>query len=185
MLATMQLEARDKRALILGSIAVVLLLAYLLWPSPRVESSVELVPASQRGPSPAPVAAPPPPAPPLQTVTVTPAPAVAAPAAGGVPQGLILHGVTGSGAIFGFADGSQRYVARGREVVPGLTLQAVSLNHVILTMGSANLRLGFGGAAVPLSQAPGAAPVATTLPVPATPVGPSRPSNASPSGPSS
>src|SRR5690348_5811742 len=92
---TMQLEVRDKRALIFGSIFVVLLLAYLLWPSPRPESSVELVPASQRGPAPVPApAAVPPPAPvPLQTVAVTPAPsaAVVAAPAGGVPQGLILH----------------------------------------------------------------------------------------------
>ena len=124
---------------------------------------------------------------PLSTVAVTPAPsaAVVAAPAGGVPQGLILHGVTGSGAIFGFADGSQRYVARGRDVVPGLTLQAVALNHVILAMGSANLRLGFGGSPVPLSQAIVVAP-ATTPPAAPTPQPlPARPGAASPSGPSS
>jgi hypothetical protein len=45
----MQIEARDKRALIIGAVLVTLLLAYLLWPRGTEQSGVELVAADQRG----------------------------------------------------------------------------------------------------------------------------------------
>jgi general secretion pathway protein C len=148
----MQLEARDKRALIGGAVVVTAVLAYLLWPSGAAnQSSVELVAADQRK-GPAPSAAP---AIPVQTVPVPPP--AAPPAA--VPEGLVLTGVTGSGAIFGFADGNQRYVARGREIAPGLKLQGVALRHVILAGGATSYRLGFGGAAVPIQAPAVAAPL--------------------------
>ena len=169
----MDVSARDKRALILGSIAIVLLLAYLLWPRAEVQTSVELVPAAQR-PAAAPPAAPPAPIP-VQTVSAAPAPAPA----GAVPQGLTLTGITGAGAIFAFQDGSQRYIARGREVVPGLTLQGLSLRHVILATGTTTFRLGFGGAAIPVQAPavqvttvgapPGSSVTVTTRPAPAPP----------------
>lgn len=142
--AMMRLEARDKRALILGAIVVVALLAYLLWPRGSDGSGVELVAADQRqaAAAPAPVQAQP---------LVAPPPPAAPPAA--VPDGLSLTGVAGSGAIFSFADGSQRFVGRGRQVAPGVILQAVRLRDVILASGAVNYRLALGGVAVPI-QAP-------------------------------
>jgi general secretion pathway protein C len=157
----MQLEQRDKRALIGGAVVVTAVLAYLLWPSGAAnQSGVELVAADQRqGP---------PPAPPQPQMAVTP-PVVTppAPAQAVVPEGLMLTGVTGSGAIFGFADGNQRFVARGRDVAPGLTLQGVALRHVILAGGATSYRLGFGGVAVPIQ-----APVATAGAPPPQPAAP-------------
>lgn len=143
----MQLEKRDKRALIGGAAAVTALLAYLLWPSGEPVSDVELVAADQRKGAPAApmqvqppnVIAPPP---------VAPAVPLAPPAA--VPEGLTLTGVAGRGAIFGFADGTQRYIDRGREVAPGIRLQAVRLRDVILASTTTNYRLGFGGVATAL-----------------------------------
>lgn len=143
----MELQARDKRALIVGGVVVTALLAYLLWPSgPDPRSNVELVAADRRPPAvPAPTPTP------LQAQTVaTPAPIAVASSAGAVTEGLVLTGVAGSGAIFAFADGSQRFVPRGREVVPGLTLQAVSLRHVILGSTTMSYRLGLGGSATSL-----------------------------------
>lgn len=152
----MQLEARDKRALIGGSAAVVALLAYLLWPRETDSSSVELVSADQRagGAASAPMQVQPPNpiAPPLAAPAAAP---VAAPAA--IPEGLTLTGVAGSGAIFSFADGSQRFVSRGRDVAPGVTLQAIRLRDVILASTTTNYRLGLGGTAVPI-QPPAIAP---------------------------
>lgn len=168
----MQLQARDKRALIFGAIVVTLLLAYLLWPrrTPR-ETSVELVAAGNRsGSAPASPAANSPPPPVAPAATTAPVSAVAAAPAAPIPEGLKLTGVTGGGAIFSFADGSQRLVSRGRDVAPGVTLQAVRLREVILAVGATNYRLGFGGAAIPIQPPPSAgAPTAVTLPVAAPP----------------
>jgi membrane-associated protease RseP (regulator of RpoE activity) len=77
--------------------------------------------------------------------------------------------VAGSGAIFSFADGTQRFIGRGRDVVPGVTLQAVRLRDVILASGAVNYRLPLGGVAVPI-QPPAQPPV---QPVPAVAGGPS------------
>jgi hypothetical protein len=150
----MQLTARDKRALIGGAAVATLIMAVWLWPSGEVPgaSDVELVPAAQRGGAPAPAV-------PAPAAAPMPAPAAAAPAAAVIPQGFELTGVTGSGAIFGFEGGGQRFVARGREVLPGLTLQGVSLYHVILAGPGGTYRLGFSGPAVALA-APGGAPAA-------------------------
>ncbi len=144
----MELRARDKRALIGGSVVVVGLLAYLLWPRGVPQSSVELVSADQRQPAaPSVATAPTPPAQPI----VQASPAVPA---GAMPEGLKLTGVTGTGAIFSFADGSQRLVRRGGQVAPGMTLQAVRLRDVIVTMGAGSFRLGFGGALTPILAQP-------------------------------
>lgn len=161
----MQLQARDKRALIGGAMVVTALLAVLLWPRAPSNSNVELVPAAERGtPPPAASPVPPPvavvqpsaPAPPGVPVQPTPAP-------GGVPEGLKLTGVTATGAIFAYGDGSQRLVRRGREVSPGLVLQTVRVHDVILAANGATLRLTFSGPAVPMQ------PPAIPAPAPATP----------------
>lgn len=161
----MQLEARDKRALIGGSVAVVGLLAYLLWPSPEDPSAVELVSPAQRQGAAAP-AAPMQVQPPnvIAAPPAVPAP-VAAPAA--LPEGMTLAGVAGSGAIISFKDGSQRFVGRGRQVAPGVTLQAIALRHVILAAGPTSYRLGFGGGPIPLQ--PPAAPLPAAGMSPAAP----------------
>lgn len=161
----MQLQAREKRILILGAIVATLLLAYLLWPrsAPR-ETSVELVPASQR-PSPAP-AAPAPVAPaPVQPVPVPqPVQAVPAAPAPAVPEGLKLTGVTGRSAIFAYPDGTQRLVIRGRDVAPGVVLQAVRVRDVILAVGPVQYRLGLGGVAIPIQPTAVATPAASPPP---------------------
>lgn len=170
----MQLQARDKRALIGGAVVVILLLAYLLWPrSTARETSVELVPASQRpGAAASPVASPTLTAgPPAQAVPQPqPVQTVAAPAAPAspIPEGLKLTGVAGGGAIFGFSDGTQRLVRRGRDVAPGVTLQAIRLREVILAVGTINYRLGFGGVAIPV-QPPAQAATPAPPPPAATP----------------
>lgn len=150
----MRLEARDKRALIIGAVAVVLLLAYLLWPTAADQSSVDLVAADQRKGAAAPAVAPPP----VQPVTMVAPPPAAVPAAA-IPEGMTLVGVAGTGAIFSYADGSQRFVGRGREVAAGVTLQAVRLRDVILAAGTVNYRMPLGGTAIPI-QAPAPAPIA-------------------------
>lgn len=147
--------------LIGGAVIATLLLLYLFWPSGETQTSnVDLVPAAQRQ-----GVAPPPAAPvPLPPSTPVPVPTVQAVAA---PEGIVLHGVTGGGAIIGYADGSQRFIARGRDVLPGLRLQGTSLYSVILGSPTASYRLGFSGPAVALG-----APVASPGSPPAVAVNP-------------
>lgn len=164
--AALQLQPREKRFVIVGAIFATLLLAYLLWPSGGSGSAVELVPADQR---PTPTAAAPQPIPVVQA----PPPAAAGAAPAGLTEGLVLHGVMAGGAVIGFPDGSQRYVPLGREVMPGLRLEAVQLREAILAAGSVNYRLGFGGPAMPLT------PVAVVAGAPA-PQAPPLPSVAAP-----
>lgn len=163
--AALQLEPREKRMVIGGAVVATLLLAYLLWPSGGSQSAVELVPADQRS-APAPAAAAAQPVPVVQAAPPMAAPGPAAPAAAGVADGLVLHGVMAGGAVIGFPDGSQRYVPVGREVMPGLRLQAVQLREAILASGTVNYRLGFGRPAMPLTPAPqvAGAPAVATVP---------------------
>lgn len=168
----MPLDRRQQRTVIGGAGIATVLLVYLLWPSGAPEQSdVELVPANQRQ------AAGPPAPPPVAPIALAVPPAIvpppppavvpaAAPAA--VPEGLKLTGVTGRGAIFGFADGGQRYVGVGSDVAPGLRLQAVQLRHVVIGSAAAAYRLGFGGPPVALA-ASATAPAATAAPVGASP----------------
>ena len=86
------------------------------------------------------------------------------PATAGLTEGLVLHGVMAGGAVIGFPDGSQRYIAIGRDVMPGLRLQAVQLRQAILASGSINYRLGFAGPAVPVTPTPAAAPAVVGAP---------------------
>jgi hypothetical protein len=104
---------------------------------------------------PAPVAATPPPAP------VAAAPAQPAPSAPAVtPEGLRLFGLTGSGAIIGLPDGSQRLVRIGREVMPGLTLAEIRQHSALLRSAAGEFQLDFQGIAA-ASRQPVAAPQAT------------------------
>ncbi len=82
--------------------------------------------------------------------------AEAAPSDGG---GLTLFGVRADGAgggsaIIGLSDGRQVSTGAGEEVEPGLTLNAVAPDHVMLSRGGAPFRLDFP------DMASGAAPVA-------------------------
>lgn len=143
----MPLSRREQKVVIGGAGVATILLVYLLWPSGApTGSEVELVPAEQRqaqGGPPVPAAPPPPIAVPAPTVVAPPEPAAGA---GGMPEGLVLTGITGRGAIFAFGNGGQRYVPLGRDVAPGLRLQAVRMNDVIIAVGATAYRLGFGGA---------------------------------------
>ncbi|MGZ8310504.1 MAG: hypothetical protein ACXWUX_13500 [Allosphingosinicella sp.] len=90
----------------------------------------------------APIAAPPPaPEPPLAPVAATPATAPPTPSA----EGLRLYGLLGRGAIIGEAGGSQRFVAIGREVRPGLRVERIEPQFVVLAATSGEVRLGFDG----------------------------------------
>lgn len=178
----MELQARDKRALIGGGVAVTLLLAYLMWPSGARESAVELVPAENREKgedaptkaagnsqtSPAVLAA----------QAQPPVPQAPAQAASPIPDGLKLTGVVGGGAIFSFPDGSQRLIRRGRDVAPGVILQGVRLREVVLAVGPTSYRMGFGGPAVaiqPPTPAPAPTPASASAAVAATPTPATRP----------
>lgn len=168
----MELQARDKRALIGGAVVVTGLLAFLLWPRGTTGSDVELVPAAERG-APPPAATVPAPQPPTAVPpAVAAAQAQPAPSPGGLPEGLKLTGVTATGAIFAFGDGSQRLVQRGREVAPGITLQTVRVQEVILSANGANLRVTFSGPAMSVQAPATPAPAATPTPTPAQPTPP-------------
>ena len=138
----MRLEARERKVAAGGASIATALLAYLLWPASSDGGDVELVPAEQRA---APASA-------TQPAPTAEAPAPM-PAAAATPEDLTLHGVMASGAVIGFPDGRQAYVAVGREVMPGLRLEAVRLHHAVLAAGTTNYRLGFGGSAIPVVPA--------------------------------
>jgi general secretion pathway protein C len=73
--------------------------------------------------------------------------------------GLRSDGAGGGSAIIGLADGRQVSVAVGETVEPGLTLQSVGADHVVLARGSSLSRLIFTdlpiGAAPPPPPPPG------------------------------
>lgn len=137
----MPTERRSSPLIVGGGAAIAaLLLLYLLLGRGENEPPS----ASPAAPSPPPVAAPP---------AIVAAPA-AAPAAS--PQGLRLHGVAGAGAIIALPDGGQRLIAIGRDVLPGLTLVSVGVDHAMLRSSAGAYRLGFDG--VTAGQAGSAAP---------------------------
>lgn len=84
---------------------------------------------------------PPPPAA-TSPMTVAPSPPAAQTAS---PQGLRLYGVAGAGAIIALPDGGQRLIALGRDVLPGLTLVSVGVDHAMLRSSAGTYRLGFDG----------------------------------------
>jgi general secretion pathway protein C len=93
--------------------------------------------------------------------------------------GLRSDGAGGGSAIIGLADGRQVSVAVGETVEPGLTLQSVGSDHVVLARGSSLSRLIFTdlpvGAAPPPPPPPGPQTM-TPTPAPAAsrPVDPVR-----------
>lgn len=143
----MRLSDRDRRALTGGGLVIAALLLYLLF--------------GRGEPDPPPAQAPQA----TQAVTSTPAPAVpqAAPVAPPADASqLRLYGVLGGGAVIGLADGSQRYVPLGREVLPGLRLVRLEVHHAVLDSGGSEIRLGFDGVAD--AGAPAAAAAAPSGP---------------------
>ena len=141
----MAISGRERRLIAAAALLALALLLYLLLrgdgggPAP-VELVAQPVPRAS---------APPPPA------TAPPAPAPDASA-------LRLHGLLASGAIIGFADGSQRLVRIGREALPGLTLARIEQRHAVLASAAGELRLGFDGAASAQAAPQAAAPAASS-----------------------
>ena len=99
-------------------------------------SNAEPRPAPALPPPPS-AATPPPPTPPALMVE----PQAAAPSA----EGLRLYGLLGGGAIIALPDGKQRWVALGREVLPGLRVERIAQHHVVLVAASGETMLGFDG----------------------------------------
>jgi general secretion pathway protein C len=132
------LTPRERQFLVAGALALLLFLAYLLWPSDEGEQ-VELA------------ATPPPAAPPaFVPPPVAPAPVFAAPAAPlaapDAVSSVMLRGVMGGGAsggaaIVSAADGVQRVVRVGREIAPGITLRQIGVNYAIVSSGGGDIRL--------------------------------------------
>jgi general secretion pathway protein C len=132
---------RDRRALAWGGALIAVLILYLaMRGGGAAPSSVELVqPDARTAPPPPPIVAMPPPA------GIVPAADLSQ---------LRLFGVLGSGAVIGMADGTQRFVPLGREILPGVILRRVEVHHAVLAGASGEARLGFDGIA------PAPAPIA-------------------------
>lgn len=96
-----------------------------------------------------------------------------------VSLGLTLHAVRrgadgrGGSAILAAAGQPQRSIGVGEEVAPGVVLEAVGVEEVILRRGSERTRLGFAA-----PGGPPATPIAVAAPAPLNP--PSGPSPAAP-----
>jgi len=140
-------EAR-RRGLIIGGAAVAL-------------AALLMVTLARRD---APVVAPSP-LPALPTAAARAPQVEAAPAAAPAPSadGLRLYGVAGAGAIIGVSTGAQRLVAVGRDVLPGLRLEQVHIDHALLRSSAGTVRLDFAGASAAGPDRPtaGAAPPAS------------------------
>lgn len=83
-------------------------------------------------------------------------------------QQLRLYGVRSDGegggsAIIGLADGRQVSVAVGEAVEPGLVLQAVAADHVVLARGASLSRLIFSEAPVGVAAPPAPSPTPQTV----------------------
>ncbi|MBV8972583.1 MAG: hypothetical protein JO290_09865 [Sphingomonadaceae bacterium] len=103
--------------------------------APRPEPLPADAPATVETAPPPPMAALPPPMPaPLAT-----APVVAAPSSSA--SQLRLVGILASGALIAMADGTQRFVPVGREIVPGVTLRGVDVHEAILATPGGEIRL--------------------------------------------
>jgi hypothetical protein len=142
---TMPPSGHDRRALLWGGAVVAVLLLYLLLrdgsgsaPPPAEQIQADVQATMPESPAPVVVVAPP--------VAV-----VAAAPAADVSQ-LHLVGLLSRGAVIAMADGSQRFVPVGREVVPGVTLRGVDVHHAILATPSGEVRLGFDAAAQPQAR---------------------------------
>jgi hypothetical protein len=136
----MPLSDRDRRALLWGGAAIAVLLLYLVLRGGGSSTPTEPVRADM--PETLPVAPAPLAAVPASVPLTVP---MAVPPTADVSQ-LHLFGLLSGGAVIGMADGSQRFVRLGREVVPGVTLRGVDVHHAILATPSGEVRLGFDGA---------------------------------------
>lgn len=140
----MAIDLRD-RLLVLG--AGLMLIAVLLFVLLRGR---EPEPATVDASPTAPVALAAQPVPPPAASPVVPVPDAST---------LRLYGLLATGAIIGGADGNQRLVRIGREILPGLTLRRIEQQHAVLAAGGGEIRLGFDGAAQPAATS--AAPTRT------------------------
>lgn len=77
--------------------------------------------------------------------------------------GVRADGAGGGSAIIGLADGRQLSVAVGETVEPGLTLQSVGSDHVVLARGGSLSRLIFSDAPVGAAPPPPPPTVAQTV----------------------
>lgn len=77
--------------------------------------------------------------------------------------GLRSDGAGGGSAIIGLADGRQLSVAVGEAIEPGLTLQSVGADHVVLARGSSLSRLIFTDLPVGAALPPPPPPVPQTM----------------------
>ena len=134
---------RDRRALLWEGAAIAILLLYLLTrggsappPDDPVQNDISAtMPAA--------------PAPPVVVAPSVPVPVVVAPTPGVEVSQLHLVGLLSRGAVIAMADGTQRFVPVGREIVPGVILRGVDVHQAILATSSGEVRLGFDAAAQP------------------------------------
>jgi hypothetical protein len=94
-------------------------------------------------------------------------PVAAAPAAD-VSQ-LRLVGLLSRGAVIAMADGSQRFVPVGREILPGVVLRGIDVHHALLATPSGEVRLGFDSAATQPQAAAASTPPTVRSGTPPTP----------------
>lgn len=144
----MPLSDRDRRALLWGGAAIAILLLYLMLrggDSGRQAEAVQpdIVAVAPAAEQPATYTTPTQPQVVSAPVTVTP---VAVAPAADVSQ-LRLFGLLSRGAVIGMADGTQRFVPIGREIVPGVILARVEVHHAVLNAAGGEIRLGFDGIA--------------------------------------
>jgi hypothetical protein len=145
----MALSPRDRRALAWGGAVIAALLLYLAL---RDDGGSAAPKRNAIATSDLPAAPPPPP---LAAAPI-PVPVAAAPAAD-LTQ-LHLVGLLATGAVIAMPDGSQRFVATGHDVLPGLRLLRVELHDAVLTGGNGEFRLGFDAVPTPPPPAPPTVP---------------------------
>ena len=160
---------RDRRALAWGAPVVLILLLYLAFrgdgesnaPPAEPATVVHDLPATYAQAPAAPVMAPPP------VVVASPQVVVAQPVVV-VPttdvSQLKLVGLLSRGAVIAMADGSQRFIPIGREIVPGVILRRVEVHQAVLATGAGEVRLGFDVASPPTTSVP--PDTARTVPTP-------------------
>lgn len=150
-------RTRRPRLLIAGGVAAFAALLVLMRPSEAPVPDLAPAPAMAAAPAPAPMPVAAPPA------------AVAASTAGLQLKGVLGFDGAAGAAIFGLADGRQRLVAVGREVTPGVRLEAIGTDRATVYDGVQRLdlllpELQATGTAAPAATAPAA--VATPTPTP-------------------
>lgn len=160
------LAPRERLFLAVGAAALLLFLLYIMLPGGSDEA--EPIELASDPPASSSITTPPPAAP---MVAAPPPPPVAPQADPSAAAGLTLRGVTGGGPgggaiIVADASGAQRVVRMGREILPGMVLQQVGLNHAIASAagGSVRLELNKSGAVAVAPAAPAAPAMAAAGP---------------------